>query len=908
MSVTVSDYTVAWICALPLEMAAAKAVHSNVAIACLPSGVYGTVSAATVLSHMLSTFLNLRFGLMVGIGGGVPRKNTDIRLGDVVVSMPNMSSGEVVQYDFGKALRDEFFQPTGSLNKPPQFLLTALSQLRSNHFISDRHIIGAISRTLDKYPDMKRQFSRLEKDWLFRPEYGHQNTESDCSSACDVEQLVMREPRSTNEPCIHYGLIASNNQVMKDAIKRDSIVEQMDILCFEMEASSLVDQLPCLWQGFVALIAAVYASALLMTVSTHVRAHQIRGTEPHWMVPLQRNLEFVGREEEINRIEDIIDGPPAKIAICGLERYSTSVLWIQCTNHEAVEQAFTNISQLLGVYVGKPADSRAELIEIEAQSSNVKLEVKRYLEQDKAGKWLMLFDNAEIAVNLSSPHVFHVSEPETEAASQILKTTMILLKQLAFLPLAIIQAAAYVNRNIISFSDYIELMQEQESDVIELLSEDSGDECRYREIHNPRIQLLDELAADYLSFMACIHTRDTPLLLLPEASSRVKRTNAIDLLKAFSFISEQVERFSLHRLVHLSTRNWLRNQQRFGQQVNVTAARFAAVFTTHDDANRKLWREYLPHIIPLFGEPDSNREQHMELIQGVGKCLRMDGRYNDALPFFEAILRICKTAHGDTDNRTLARMTDLGWVYRGQGRWTEAEKLELQVLEIRNRMLEPDHPDTLATMTNLANTCSDLGKWQEAETLREQVLAVQMCKKGPEYPETLTSMSNLAGAYSKLGKWEEAEVLRENVLGAHKRSHGLEHPRTLRSMRNLASTYLKRHRYEEAEALEIYVLATSTRELGLDHPYTLTKYEGAEELARQALEGRTRVLGPEHAYTLKSMKTLSQVLRAQGKLDEAMPLMQMCFDLRTKLLGPDHPKFKPERYRSIDPSTTKRQS
>ena len=122
------DYTVGWVCALPLEMAVAKAmldeIHSdlptsssdqntyvlgrirahNVVIACLPSGVYGTTSAAAVAIQMLSTFRSIRFGLMVGIGGGVPSKDSDIRLGDVVVSKPTGDFGGVVQYDFGKTV------------------------------------------------------------------------------------------------------------------------------------------------------------------------------------------------------------------------------------------------------------------------------------------------------------------------------------------------------------------------------------------------------------------------------------------------------------------------------------------------------------------------------------------------------------------------------------------------------------------------------------------------------------------------------------------------------------------------------------------------------------------------------------------------------------------------------------
>src|SRR3984957_19183975 len=148
------DYTVAWVCALPLEMAAAKAmldeIHPNlptsskdqntyilgricahnVVIACLPSGVYGTTSAATVANQMLFTFKSIRFGLMVGIGGGAPSKEADIRLGDVVVSKPTGHFGGVVQYDFGKTVGEGIFERTGTLNKPPQILLTAINKIK----------------------------------------------------------------------------------------------------------------------------------------------------------------------------------------------------------------------------------------------------------------------------------------------------------------------------------------------------------------------------------------------------------------------------------------------------------------------------------------------------------------------------------------------------------------------------------------------------------------------------------------------------------------------------------------------------------------------------------------------------------------------------------------------------------
>jgi nucleoside phosphorylase len=174
------DYTVGWISALPLEMAAAKAmldaIHDplpqhlsdhntytlgsvcghNVAIACLLSGVYGTTSATVVATQMLSTFKQIRFGLMVGIGGGVPSEEADIRLGDIVVSKPTDISGGVIQYDYGKTVNGGSFQRTGTLNKPPQALLTAVSALQAHEMIGRSQIPKILSQLAKKYPTMSQ--------------------------------------------------------------------------------------------------------------------------------------------------------------------------------------------------------------------------------------------------------------------------------------------------------------------------------------------------------------------------------------------------------------------------------------------------------------------------------------------------------------------------------------------------------------------------------------------------------------------------------------------------------------------------------------------------------------------------------------------------------------------------------
>ena len=67
-------------------------------------------------------------------------------------------------------------------------------------------------------------------------------------------------------------------------------------------------------------------------------------------------------------------------------------------------------------------------------------------------------------------------------------------------------------------------------------------------------------------------------------------------------------------------------------------------------------------------------------------------------------------------------MINLALTYRNQGRWTEAEELEVQVMETRKRVLGAEHPDTLISMANLASTQWNQGRWTEAEKLEVQVM------------------------------------------------------------------------------------------------------------------------------------------------------------------------------------------
>ncbi|KAJ5667781.1 nucleoside phosphorylase domain-containing protein [Penicillium maclennaniae] len=187
-------------------------------------GTYGITSAANTFVDMKRTFTSLEFGLMVGIGGGVPSK-TDVRLGDVVVCRPSAGESGVIQYDFGKMLSTGAFQRTGYLNEPPRLLLNALNHIESEYKIGNGSIGQIIADVLDRNEFMRKEFSRPEDDWLFDAAYDHQGCGESCH-ACDMAQLVHRKPRGSDNPSIHYGLIASGNSLLRDAVSRDRMLER----------------------------------------------------------------------------------------------------------------------------------------------------------------------------------------------------------------------------------------------------------------------------------------------------------------------------------------------------------------------------------------------------------------------------------------------------------------------------------------------------------------------------------------------------------------------------------------------------------------------------------------------------------------------------------------------------------
>jgi len=193
-----------------------------------------------------------------------------------VVSIPHKQHGGVVQCDLGKATPIGF-QQTGFINSPPRILLNAVSNLQANQLKGKSRLLEYLSKLTD-LPVFARE--KAGHDILFTAEYDHEG--GAICERCIKEKMIERESRS-QEIIVHYGTIASGNQVMRHGTMRDKISLSLGgVLCFEMEAAGLMDRFPCLvirgicdyadshknkrWQPYAAGTAAAYAKEVLSVI------------------------------------------------------------------------------------------------------------------------------------------------------------------------------------------------------------------------------------------------------------------------------------------------------------------------------------------------------------------------------------------------------------------------------------------------------------------------------------------------------------------------------------------------------------------------------------------------------------------------------------------------------------------
>ncbi|RFU81174.1 kinesin light chain 3 [Trichoderma arundinaceum] len=693
--------------------------------------------------------------------------------------------------------------------------------------------------------------------------------------------------------------------------------------------------------------------------------------KPFPSIPFRRDPDFVQRGDILDQIDRCCSEPAGRVALLGLggvgksqlaiefahriaeARTDVWVFWIHAATQARVEEDFRKIADIVKV-AGRMQPK-----------ANIPLLVQNWLSNEGNGRWIIVLDSADNGEVLycadatgCDPRPLATYLPQSRNGSVVVTTrsrdvaykltgsnksiievgpmaqsdALILLenklgsisnfdmannliKTLDYIPLAISQAAAYIQARAprSSIEKYLAELQESDRRMIKLLEHDAGDMRRDGvasdavlstwQISFTYIRSQRPSAADLLSFMSFFDRQGIPEWVLnpprkitdtttqgsrfdgtgdshsegsdnysnsdlhSESSSDTGGEFEEDILMLRNLcligVNEEGDKFEMHRLVQLSIKAWLKRSEQQDIVRQQYIERMASSFPMEEYKNWATCQELFAHIqVAVDYRPNEERlEEWATLCYNGAKYAWSQGKYDIAERMVVKSWKAREKKLGKDNDLTLVSMTLLALVLSDKGWWEEAEKLDLQVLETRKIKLGAEHPDTLVNMANLAATYWHQGRWEEAERLQVQVVDISKIKLGrADYSSTLTYMGNLAYMYRNQGRLEEAEKLDLQVLETRKIELGAEHPKTLISMGNLASTYADQGRWKEAEKLQVQVMENRKIKLGADHP-----------------------------GTLGIMDSLALTYFNQGQWEEAERLQVQVMENRKIKLGADHP-------------------
>ncbi|KAM0425245.1 hypothetical protein ACHAPT_009562 [Fusarium lateritium] len=718
---------------------------------------------------------------------------------------------------------------------------------------------------------------------------------------------------------------------------------------------------------------------------------------PHCLIPYTSNPDFVGRSDIIESLKDLLGhSEPAlrnkahlRVSLCGLggvgktqialayaywlqeAHPEISVFWVHSNSAERFSHSYGNIARECRI-PGYDESSGLDSLSV----------VKDWLESKDSRQWLMIIDNADdmqlffpqsgageklgdylpdcahgtVLVTTRNLQVgsrltkgkrpIEVNKMNENESVQLLvrvlegidedpKDLLRLSSRLEYLPLALVQASAFIQENSTTVNKYLELLDESEKGLVDLLSEDF--ETAGRDSETPRavtetwilsfrqIERQYPFAAELLSLMSLFDRQAIPMDFLEfyseekqgESKGAMQLVKALGILKAFSFISaEKRGDHNMHRLVQLVTRAWLHRNGTKGEFARWALLAVSDSYPYGNFEDIPTCSAYLAHAYAVINLDDTESEAEKKHSDSQAETKASDSRADTKGTESEA-----KTKGSDLQTEDKLVKASLrhrvGGFFLFQGRYIEAERLQREAIRTREVLLGSEHPETLTVISDLSSTLWRQDRLEEAEELETQVVEAWKRAHGEEHPKTLDAMSNLATTISNLGRSEEAEALETRVVQMKKRVLGEEHPDTLISMNNLAVTIRDQDRLDEAAQLQRNVMEIRKRVLGEEHPDTLTSmgnlavtlYEQgdlgeAEELQVHVMEVRKRVLGEDHPTTLLSMQNLAETWKLMGDLcDPSMPirvevlgdalaLFKDCARLRRQTLGSEHADTK----------------
>ncbi|KAJ7713095.1 hypothetical protein B0H16DRAFT_1702586 [Mycena metata] len=590
--------------------------------------------------------------------------------------------------------------------------------------------------------------------------------------------------------------------------------------------------------------------------------------------------------------------------------------------------------------------------------------------QSNHTRWLLFFDNADDPkINLNSflPRCNHgniiitsrnpelrsygahtlVSDMEEadaitlllrrankESSEENLKLATGIVKELYYLPLAIIQAGAFISKSE-DLKGYLALYHSNRARLLSEKAAQSHDDYAQTVFTTWQISFnqLSHLAATLLQLCSFLHYTgisedmfstaskyeppswsppreelQEPLEFLSHFVEPTGEWNSLNFLKvtteikAYSLISfdTKANLFSIHPLVHAWSRSTLPDEE----PLQSCMSSILGMCVTDIPQNEIQLASGIAQQVAeksrlLLGE------DHQNTLLAMGNLAQTYwglGEFQKAIDLNVLVLEKGTNFLGEDNLETLFVINNLASTYHDLGQFQKAKKLKVLVLEKRTKILGEDHPDTLFSMGNLASTYHKLEEFQKAKELEVLVLEKHTKILGEDHPHILLVMGNLASTYSDLGEFWKAKELEVLVLEKRTKLLGEDHPDTLFAMGNLARTYSNLGELQKAMELEVLVLEKRRKLLGKDHPDTLlamgnlastyhgmSEFQKAEELEVPVLEKRRKLLGADHPDTLLAMGNLASTYHGMSEFQKAEELEVPVLEKRRKLLGVDHP-------------------
>ena len=497
--------------------------------------------------------------------------------------------------------------------------------------------------------------------------------------------------------------------------------------------------------------------------------------------------------------------------------------------------------------------------------------------------------------------------------------------ELGDLPLALAQAAAYIDARAVTIGGYLALYRDP---VLARRLRDEGLESGEYPASVARTWLLTfgQLAGDrpaaveLLRLCAFLDPDDIDLdvlatgaveaggVLAAALGDRLERTETAGTLARASLVTATAQgRLRVHRLVQAVTRDQLDEDQAAAWSERALSL-VAAVFPgePEDHLSWPVCASLAPHIEAVA----AHTERYPDLAVKRGRLLGQLGVYLDASAQFKAALNVLEravafdeAAYGPDHPEVAITLTNLGIVQRHLGELPNARTTLERALAIKEAAYGPDHPEVAITLTNLGLLQQQLSELPDARTTLERALAIKEAAYGPDHPEVAITLTSLGDVQRELGELPDARTTLQRALAITETAYGPDHPQVAVTLINLGIVQQHLGELPDARTSLERALAITETAYGPDHPQVavtlinlgivqreLGELPDARTTLERALAIMETAYGPDHPQVASTLINLGIVQRELGELPDARTTLERALAITEAAYGPDHPQ------------------